>query len=121
MLFLSIVRMLFVSFASYHHLGRNHMHMQDSLLPLAQYMQHAVGSDHAVTTMVHRLAEANLSSATKARRQEQQKLLEVKLFMSAALYMKKNTTFACILEGCSEQAALERQDLSCTYLAHHEN
>ena len=51
--------------------------MQDSLMPLAQYMHHALGSDHAVTVVVQRLADANLSSATKRRQQEEQKLLEV--------------------------------------------
>lgn len=56
---------------------RHHTVVQDSLKPLAQYMQHALGSQHIVTTLVHKAAEANLSSATKARRQEQQKLLEV--------------------------------------------
>ena len=40
-------------------------------------MQHALGNDHAVTSMLQRLAEANLSSATKKRQQEEQKLLEV--------------------------------------------
>ena len=51
--------------------------LQDSLMPLAQYMQHALGSQHVVTSLVQKAAEANLSSATKARKQEQQKLLEV--------------------------------------------
>lgn len=51
--------------------------MQDSLMPLAQYMHHALSSDHAVTIVVQRLADANLSSATKRRQQEEQKLLEV--------------------------------------------
>ena len=51
--------------------------MQDSLMPLAQYMQHALGSQHVVTSLVQKAAEANLSSATKARKQEQKKLLEV--------------------------------------------
>lgn len=46
-------------------------------MPLAQYMHHALGSDHAVTVVVQRLADANLSSATKRRQQEEQKLLEV--------------------------------------------
>lgn len=46
-------------------------------MPLAQYMQHALGGDHAVTHIMHRLADANLSSATKARQQEQQRLQEV--------------------------------------------
>jgi len=51
--------------------------MQDSLMPLSQYMHHALGSDHAVTVMLQPLADANLSSATKRRQQEEQKLLEV--------------------------------------------
>lgn len=51
--------------------------LQDSLMPLAQYMQHALGSQHTVTSLVQKAAEANLSSATKARKQEQQKLVEV--------------------------------------------
>lgn len=46
-------------------------------MPLAQYMQHALGNQHIVTSLVQKAAEANLSSATKARKQEQQKLLEV--------------------------------------------
>ena len=46
-------------------------------MPLAQYMHHALGSDHAVTVMLQRLADANLSSATKRKQQEEQKLLEV--------------------------------------------
>ncbi len=46
-------------------------------MPLAQYMHYALGSDHAVTVIVQRLAHANLSSATKRRQQEEQKLLEV--------------------------------------------
>lgn len=46
-------------------------------MPLAQYMHHALGSDHAVTVMLQRLADANLSSATRRRQQEEQKLLEV--------------------------------------------
>ena len=53
--------------------------MQDSLMPLAQYMHYALGSDHAVTVMLQRLADANLSSATKRRQQEEQKLLEVEI------------------------------------------
>lgn len=53
------------------------MPIQDSLTPLAQYMQQALGSDHAVSNIVQRLADANLSKATKARQQEQQKLQEV--------------------------------------------
>ena len=46
-------------------------------MPLAQYMQQALGSDHAVSNIMQRLADANLSKATKARQQEQQKLQEV--------------------------------------------
>lgn len=52
---------------------------KDSLMPLAQYMHHALSSDHAVTIVVQRLADANLSSATKRRQQEEQKLLEAEL------------------------------------------
>lgn len=51
--------------------------VQDSLTPLAQYMQQALGSDHAVSSIMQRLADANLSKATKARQQEQQKLQQV--------------------------------------------
>ena len=46
-------------------------------MPLAQYMQHALGLDHAVTQITQRLADSNLSTATKARQQEQQRLQEV--------------------------------------------
>ena len=46
-------------------------------MPLSQYMHHALGSHHAVTVMLQPLADANLSSATKRRQQEEQKLLEV--------------------------------------------
>ena len=46
-------------------------------MPLAQYMQYALGHKHAVTNIMHRLADANLSTATKARQQEQRKLQEV--------------------------------------------
>lgn len=53
------------------------IHVQDSLTPLAQYMQQALGSDHAVSSIMQRLADTNLSKATKARQQEQQKLQEV--------------------------------------------
>ncbi|KAL0026873.1 hypothetical protein WJX77_008203 [Trebouxia sp. C0004] len=52
---------------------------KDSLMPLAQYMHYALGSDHAVTVILRRLADANLSSATKRRQQEEQKLLEAEL------------------------------------------
>lgn len=46
-------------------------------MPLAQYMQHILGEQHVVSTLVLKAAEANLSSSTRARRQEQRKLQEV--------------------------------------------
>ncbi|KAL3153047.1 hypothetical protein ABBQ38_012071 [Trebouxia sp. C0009 RCD-2024] len=52
---------------------------KDSLMPLAQYMQHALGHDHTVTNIMLKLADANLSTATKARQQEQQRLQEAEL------------------------------------------
>ena len=68
-------------------------------MPLAQYMQHALGHDHAVTLIMQRLADANLSTATKARQQEQQRLQEV---MHAHRHMRTyaqlhgcTTTYAC--------------------------
>ena len=35
-------------------------------------------------------------------------------------YVIVKTVVLAGLTGCTSQAALERQDLSCTYLAHHE-
>ena len=80
-------------------------------MPLAQYMHHALGSDHAVTVMLQRLADANLSSATKRRQQEEQKLLEVGTvglcchivrLCSAEGRIAKNTCYLSWCISCSD-------------------
>ena len=48
-------------------------------------------------------------------------MLGVLLLCCEATGVKIQTMLHCeALQRCATQAALERQDLSCTYLAHHE-
>ena len=69
------------------------------MTPLAQYMHHALGVDNAVTVITQRLAEANLSTATVVKQQEQQKLAEVYLDIAPSsrctIYQIKIASIVC--------------------------
>ena len=50
---------------------------QDSLTPLAMIVDASLGDKQPVAAMVRQLAEANMSKAARAARQEKQRAIEV--------------------------------------------
>lgn len=87
-------------------------------MPLAQYMQHALGHDHTVTNIMLKLADANLSTATKARQQEQQRLQEV---THAHIHTKTHTRAR--MQACTHPLCMSGETVAyfitcCTLMQH---